>query len=66
MADLGGVPRVPEPPLVELDTRQADRRLRRRACVHATYAPVIIMYIAASGWPSSSIHHERADRALVL
>ena len=37
VADLGGVPRVPEPPFVELDTKQADRRLRRRACVHATY-----------------------------
>ena len=34
VADLGGVPRVPEPPLVELDTRQADRR---RACVRACY-----------------------------
>ena len=33
VADLGGVPRVPEPPLVELDIGQAGRGLRRCACI---------------------------------
>ena len=34
----GGVPRVPEPPLVELDIGQAGRRLRRCVRVHATWS----------------------------
>ena len=44
MADLGGVPRVPELPLVELDTGQAPGcRLRQCVCMlrtWCTHAPV--------------------------
>ena len=37
MADLGGVPRVLEPTLVELDTGQAGRLSAQTVRVHATY-----------------------------
>ena len=71
VADLGGggVPRVPEPPLVELDIGQAGRWLRRCACCNVRkscvcgYASICHVYIAASSWPSSSIHHERVDKS---
>ena len=73
VADLGGVPRVPEPPLVELDIGQAGRWLRRcacmllyvcKSCVRGVRMP--LSRVAASSWSSSLIHHERVDKPFVL
>ena len=72
MADLGGVPRVPEPPLVELDIGQAGRWLRRCACRLRTQELLMrcirmrLSRVAASSGPSSSNYHERVDKAFVL